>query len=137
MMAPPREAAAYSGRPVAGLYGGDAPPLRPLPRVRVVWLRPVIYLDADSFVVAPLDTLLKLIGLGGAGAYPRSHLHVVGPEALINMMENLVTRSEAQFDDVTAAQVLGHLDERSKTPDGETEGWLALDAKYALASSSK
>ena len=54
------------------------------------------------------------------------------------MMENLVTRSEAQFDDVTAAQVLeGHLDERSEDArfDTETEGWLSLDAKYALAPS--
>ena len=73
------------------------------------------------------------------GAYPRSlssSLLVLKPS--INPMENFVTRSEAQFDDVTAAQVLeGHLDERSEDArfDGETEGWRALDAKYALASS--
>ena len=100
----------------------------------------IIYLDADSFVVAPLDTLFKIDRLGAVpGAYPRSlssSLLVLKPS--INMMDNLVTRSEAQFDDVTAAQVLeGHLDERSEDArfDGETEGWLSLDAKYALAPS--
>lgn len=98
----------------------------------------VIYVDADSMIVAPLDSLFTTDRLSALpGPFPKSissSLLVLKPSNA--MLNRLMKRADAHFDDVDAARVLAdHLEERPRDARfaGDTDGWHSLDAKYALA----